>query len=198
MLEGKFISTLNYVELSKSNYKTYSNEYAALIQLIGAELDSFFKVFCGLSDTKKFNIKAYADNIITNYPDVLTQEIEINAYGISFEPFKNWSTQQPGKSLSWWTAFTDIKHNRTRNMNKASLKNVMYILGALCLLEMKYLLTITDGTDEINVPDEESAIFTFKGWPRNFISSIGAEVTLCEDGKYEAIIDGGEIKSPSP
>ncbi len=194
MLEGKFINTLNYVELSKHNYNTYSNEYAALLQSIGAELDSFFKVFCNL---QKSTITDYAKYITTNYPDVLTQEIEINAYGISFEPFKNWSTQQPGKSLSWWTAFTDIKHNRTANINKASLENVMHILGALCLLEMKYLLIITNGTDKINVPDRESAIFTFRRWPRNYISNIGAEVTLSENGEYMTIIDGGEIKSPS-
>ena len=46
LLEEKFIHTLNYVELAKENFGTYSNEYAALIQMIGAELDSFFKVYC--------------------------------------------------------------------------------------------------------------------------------------------------------
>lgn len=180
VLEGKFISTLNYVELSEDNYKTYSNEYAALIQSIGAELDSFFKVFCGLSKSTT-NIKDYATHIIPKYPDILAQEIHVNAYGISFIPFKDWDENQPGKSLAWWTAFTDIKHNRTANMGKASLENVMHILGALCLLEMKYLLLITNGTDEINVPDRESAIFILDKWPRNFISNIGAEVLIDEN-----------------
>lgn len=47
MLEKKFINTTMYVEVSTLNYSTFSNEYASLLQLIGAELDSFFKAYCG-------------------------------------------------------------------------------------------------------------------------------------------------------
>lgn len=46
MLEKKFIHTFSYVELAEGNYNTYSNEYALLLQSIGAELYSFFKVYC--------------------------------------------------------------------------------------------------------------------------------------------------------
>lgn len=42
MLEKKLMTTFNYVGLSTSNFSTFSNEYALLIQSIGAELDSFF------------------------------------------------------------------------------------------------------------------------------------------------------------
>ena len=41
MLEKKFINTTMYVEVSTPNYSTFSYEYASLLQLIGAELDSF-------------------------------------------------------------------------------------------------------------------------------------------------------------
>ena len=41
MLEKKLMTTFNYVGLSTSNFSTFSNEYALLIQSIGAELDSF-------------------------------------------------------------------------------------------------------------------------------------------------------------
>ena len=44
MLEDRFVHTLNYVELSQDNEDVYSNEYAAIIHIIGAEIDSFFKV----------------------------------------------------------------------------------------------------------------------------------------------------------
>lgn len=43
MLEEKFIHTLDFVALSTDNEATYSNEYAGLIQMIGAEMDSFSK-----------------------------------------------------------------------------------------------------------------------------------------------------------
>ena len=45
MLEKRFIGSIEYVALDKKNYPTFSNEYALLIQAIGAELDTVFKVF---------------------------------------------------------------------------------------------------------------------------------------------------------
>ena len=55
MLEKKLMTTFNYVELSTSNFSTFSNEYALLIQSIGAELDSFFKLYCSF-DFNEMNI----------------------------------------------------------------------------------------------------------------------------------------------
>lgn len=43
VLEEKFRNTLNYVELDQDNERTFSNEYALLLQAIGAELDNFLK-----------------------------------------------------------------------------------------------------------------------------------------------------------
>ena len=45
LLENKFIGTLNYVELTKDNFKTYSIEYAHQLLAIGSELDTFFKIY---------------------------------------------------------------------------------------------------------------------------------------------------------
>ena len=189
MLEKKFINTLNYVELSTDNYAVYSDEFANLLQSAGAELDAFFKVFCNLTSGRP-TISDYASCILSNYPEVTTQEVNIHSYGITFKPFGNWKVQQSAKSLTWWDAFTSIKHNRIAAIRKASLENVMNIMGALCFLEMKYLLIITQRTDEVNVPDEESAIFTLKDWPRNFMNSVGFEVTRDDNGKEAIIIDG--------
>ena len=49
VLEEKFKNTLNYIELDWQNAVTFSNEYALLLQSIGAELDNFFKVYCGFA-----------------------------------------------------------------------------------------------------------------------------------------------------
>ena len=56
MLENRLIKTLDCVELSQDNYNTYSNEFAALLQIIGAELDNFFKVYCGFSLSERKTI----------------------------------------------------------------------------------------------------------------------------------------------
>ena len=53
MLEDKFLATVNYVELNQANFQSFSNEYALLLQAIGAELDNFFKVYCGFDPTDR-------------------------------------------------------------------------------------------------------------------------------------------------
>ena len=37
MLEQKLLATQNYVDFDKDNYQTYSNEYALLLQAVGAD-----------------------------------------------------------------------------------------------------------------------------------------------------------------
>lgn len=190
MLEKKFTDTLSYVELSEYNYNTYSDEYAHLLQTAGAELDAFFKVFCahfGLTKDRPC-ITDYACIILQKCHELKTQEVRVPEYGITFAPFQEWDKGKAAKSLCWWEAFTDVKHKRPENKDKASLKNVLYIIGALFILEMKYLLLITNNTEEPNVPDNESGIFYLKDWPRNYIGRIGS---LVRNG--HAYIDSGEI-----
>lgn len=47
------LHALDYVELSESNFSTYSKEFASLIEMIGAELDCFFKIYCEFQPSSK-------------------------------------------------------------------------------------------------------------------------------------------------
>lgn len=188
MLERKFINSLTYVELSVENYDTYSNEFAHLLQAIGAELDAFFKVYCNYNLSDKKTITDYATFVLTEYPEIKTQEICIQGFGLSFAPYDGWNASRPAQSLDWWRAFDNIKHSRVLNKAEASLKNVMFMLGALYLLEIKYLRKITLSTNDIDIPNEESAVFYLKDWPYRY-ASLGNIVAEKVD---DAIgIDGG-------
>lgn len=171
MLEKKFVKTTMYVEVDEDNYATYSNEYASLLQIIGAELDSFFKIYCGYGvDDARKTITDYAQFILAGYPDIKNQEVEVIVGDVVVKPFDNWDATRAGQSLAWWTAFTNIKHNRTGNKKDASLESVLNILSALFLLEMKYLKIISAEQNEPDIPDEESSIFTLKDWSFEYIS----------------------------
>lgn len=171
MLEKKFVETTMYVEVDEDNYATYSNEYASLLQIIGAELDSFFKIYCGYGvDDARKTITDYAQFILAGYPDIKNQEVEVIVGDVVVKPFDNWDATRAGQSLAWWTAFTNIKHNRTGNKKDASLESVLNILSALFLLEMKYLKIISAEQNEPDIPDEESSIFTLKDWSFEYIS----------------------------
>ena len=164
MLEKRFIESIEYVELHVDNYNTFSNGYALLIQVIGAELDTIFKEFCGFNTSDRKNIADYAQYILTSNPDIITRKVVLQEYDIVIQPFQNWDINKPAQTLEWWNAFTDIKHNRYEQLKQAKQENVLNILSALYLLEMMYLKKITENTSEFDVFDESSKLFTLKDW----------------------------------
>lgn len=164
MLEKRFKESIEYVELHKDNFDTFSNGYALLIQTIGAELDTVFKEFCGFNTDERKCISDYAKYILEVNPDIKNHKIIVKDCDIDIQPFANWDVSQAAQSLSWWTAFTDIKHNRYDKIKQANQENVLNILGALCLIEMLFLKKITNETGEFDVFDESSNLFLFKDW----------------------------------
>lgn len=164
MLEKRFIESIEYVELHVDNYNTFSNGYALLIQVIGAELDTIFKEFCGFNTSDRKNIADYAQYILTSNPDIITRKVVLQEYDIVIQPFQNWDINKPAQTLEWWNAFTEIKHNRYEQLKQAKQENVLNILSALYLLEMMYLKKITENTSEFDVFDESSKLFTLKNW----------------------------------
>ena len=174
VLENKLISTIPYVEISKKNLLTFSNEYAALIQTTGAEIDNFFKVFCNFNLTDKKNISDYADYILKSYPNIRNEIVRIPDRKIELKPFEEWDISAPAKSLSWWFNFDTIKHNRADNIEKANQINLLNSLAALFLLEMKYCQMIAEKDSEgkliePDIPDEQSKLFEMKDWEYRFI-----------------------------
>jgi len=164
MLEKRFIESIEYVELHVDNFNTFSNGYALLIQVIGAELDTIFKEFCGFNTSDRKNIADYAQYILTSNPDIITRKVVLQEYDIVIQPFQNWNINKPAQTLEWWNAFTDIKHNRYEQLKQAKQENILNILCALYLMEMMYLKKITTNTSELDVFDESSKLFTLKDW----------------------------------
>lgn len=170
MLEDKFIHTLNYVALSKDNELTFSNEYAGLIQLMGSELDSFFKIYCGFKQNERKKISDYYAKVTQKFPNITTQVIKVPLAKMTVCPFDGWDKEKTAQSLEWWMAFNQIKHSRSKNSKAANQKNTLYCLAALFLLEMDYLHEITKTTGEPNMPDDESSLFFLQDWDRNCVS----------------------------
>lgn len=181
MLEKKFIATTNYVELSPENFSTFSNEYASLLQLIGAELDCFFKVYCGFDPEETKNIFHYANVVLRDYPEIKQQEIELANRDIVIKPFESWDVAKAKQSLIWWEAFDNVKHNRVGKKVEASLENVLNILAALFLLEMKWLKKNCIENAEADIPNEESTLFSLKGWNFQYMSGGDAWIWFVEN-----------------
>ena len=176
-LERDFIKTIEYIELSIDNYSSYSINFARQLQSIGAELDNFFKEYCGFSLADRKNITDYANSIIGasgKYPAIVNQALVVKGFSIEVKPFANWNISTPKQSLKWWEAFDEIKHARKDNMKGASLKNVLNALGGLYILEMKHLSDITEANHDVDIPDQESDLFALKDWSFRHISLASA------------------------
>lgn len=166
LLEKKFIGTLNYVELTKDNFPTYSVEYAHQLLAVGSELDTFFKVFCGFNLSDRGRITEYTRHIVSEYPQIMNQGVEIRNTDITLTPYEEWRSwnSHSGNLLSWWDAYNLVKHNRQENIAKASMENVITSLAALHLIEMKYLQVITEETNEVDEPNDDSELFRLTDW----------------------------------
>ena len=91
-------------------------------------------------------------------------------------PFEKWNIDSPAKSLTWWQAYDDVKHNRSENFVEANQENVLNILGALYLLEMKMFVKVKGFNpitkmEDIPIPSEESKLFGFPTWDNYFFSA---------------------------
>jgi len=158
------MESIEYVELHPSNFSAFSNRYALLIQAIGAELDSLFKFFCGFDLSARKSISYYAGQILQNNPNIVNQKIKLRQFGFEIQPFQGWDATHAAQSLSWWSTFTNIKHNRSAHIQESSQQNTLNILGALYLLEMLCLRKISEATHEPDVYDIRSNLFTLENW----------------------------------
>lgn len=180
-LENRVIQTAGYVSIDPDNYKTFSNEYALLMQAIGGELDAFFKEYCAFNQGDYKTIADYASKVLVDYPGIKSQNITVVGTKVKIHPFDGWNISQAKQSLAWWAAYDDIKHSRYVNIKSANQKNVLDILGGLFLMEMKYLQKITAGKKEPDIPNKISELFSLDGWSFNYVPLNSAM----------ALIDGG-------
>ena len=186
VLEEKFKSTLNYIELDWQNARTFSNEYALLLQSIGAELDNFFKVYCGFAAEERKNMNDYCTFVLSDYSDIVNQKVLMPERDMEFLPYQDWSATNPAQSLAFWNGFCKIKHSRYANIQMANQKNVLYALGALYLLEMKYLSKIAT-SNEPDVPNKKSELFELDNWTYHFTPM--GEMFALIDGEICQIVD---------
>lgn len=170
LLEKSFVEILVYVELDVRNYNTFSYEFVRQLQSIGAEVDSVMKVICAFSSSERKTTKDYYPIIIEKYVDIKIREILVR--DIKINPFEKWEKTDATKSLFWYRAYNEIKHGRTGGFTQANLKNTLYALAALYLLEMYYFREIAK-PNEPDAPRDGSEIFEICNWETHWMSLKG-------------------------
>ena len=182
MLEGKFLNSLNFVMLATDNFGTYSFEFVNQLLTIGSELDVMMKLTSGFQATDRKTISDYAPIILQKLPNITSQEVKVQGLECAIKPFGNLNTQTPS-NLKGWQAYNDVKH-----IKEAKLEYVLNLLACLYILEILNLREISDKTNDLDIPDVNSALFELKGWNYKFTSGNNLVYKLING---DAIIDGG-------
>jgi hypothetical protein len=160
LLERDFIQTDDYVSIDKDNYNTFSNQYIKLLLTTCSEMDSIAELLCGIYKVKiPFGIKNKLDVLVEKYPNLRKYRVNMKyPYDIkNITPMVKFAD-----SVSdWWQAYNDIKHRRAEvneagryNYTKANLKNVLYAMAALYILNRKFY----DSLEDVVKPGEEVLI----------------------------------------
>ena len=185
-LEDLLIRTVDFVALTRDNFATYSNQYASILQLTGAELDAFFKYYV---DPKGRCITDYTKCFIEKHSNLIRQEVKIKDSDILLMPFEKCEDVLQNKPIFWWKAFTNIKHNRIEKFSEANLSNCLNALAALYMLECQCVRDIAKIDGSIDILEPISRLFCLKDWNCNYIPSSKQYIVLSRnisvDGKTE-------------
>lgn len=187
-LESQFENSRRYINFDVSNYSTYSIEYVQLLQAICSEIDVVGKVVAQYNNEdfivdSNTNILKWGFEVQKCFKGIDLKTIYFDN-AIEIVPFRKWKYKKGNtkrrpivlfddtyKTPKWWLDYNSVKHARTsidkdaqiQNYKKANLKNVIYSLGALYILNMILLQNFAglDLDSQKTYSVKESSLFTW-------------------------------------
>lgn len=137
------IEIFRTLEPEPGNFKAYGNSIRELLIIACTEVEYLLK-----SILKSNQITAGNRNLTTNDYVTLLPILKLNHYRVSlplypdlglFSPFENWNQEKPTASLSWYSAYNSVKHDRGNAKNQANLEMLINAVSAIhILLESQY------------------------------------------------------------
>jgi hypothetical protein len=137
-IESDFESTTRYVEVSDTNFSTYSVEYVRILLSACSEIDVIAKMLCErISPSKaRKNINDYRDIITPVCPKLHSMKVLVPRYEMDFQPWLDWGSK---KTPDWWNSYNAVKHQRDTSFPEANLKNtVNSVAGLFCFVLYYY------------------------------------------------------------
>lgn len=146
ILIEKMQELLLFVEPSNEGLKSYSHKARELLFLACSDFESMLKKY---NFGKNERMNDYIE--IMKYIDLSKFKIQLVGYSKSYKcsPFENWNVKDPSKSLSWYYAYNQLKHNIDKNFHLATLENCINAISANIIL-----FTIRYSTNYIYVKDD--------------------------------------------
>ena len=137
-VEDDLLACARYVEFTSQNLPTYSNEFARILMVAGAEVDSVLREMCERLDpsSPSGNITQYCPIVTRAHPYFNRVGLAVQRTHLSITPWANWTKDD---APPWWKAgFNKIKHDRSNHLEQGSLSNALHAVGGLYLAILHY------------------------------------------------------------
>lgn len=162
LIDKDLMNTNRYICHSDNNLNAYSSEFARIILVTCAEIDTVCRLLCKEIDsscdfpddsTRSGDIKEYCRIILTRFPKLPSTEVYFTTIKQNMKPWDGWQTSPNYQSPVWWNDYQFIKHYRHTNFEKAKLKNAFQAVASLFVLLMYLHKTVFHYTRSVETDD---------------------------------------------
>jgi hypothetical protein len=153
-LEDRMEDFLDYVPLDQAHLNVYSLELVSIILETGPEILSSFDLIVFPNQTrfidhftearkklleKEKSLRKNQSLTFTDYSSFLNKSMSLNTKTIEIVGLNAYTLPFKEDYPEWWNVYNKLKHDKYSNLKKATLKNALKALGALCLLKDYYV-----------------------------------------------------------
>jgi hypothetical protein len=147
-LEQDMERTARYIELCHANRDVFSIELAHLLFAAASEVDVLAKCICKriMPNAPCGNIKDYRRiftgaaklpaNDVGYIPSLAKLDVYLPRYGMKLSPWAKWA--KGAENPDWWTSYNNVKHERNRFFQEATLQNALDALAGLLVMNYYY------------------------------------------------------------
>ena len=138
------------VEPGQPNLQAYGHKIRELLLLAAMEVENSWAAvlktngYAGARLTTKDYIKLLAPMLLDSYSLTLRSYPEFPF----ITPFKGWTVKSPTKSLGWYDAYNQTKHNREKFLGIATLERAVHAVGAVAVMFYAQFGYLSNSTDE--------------------------------------------------
>ncbi len=198
VLIQKLQEVLLYVEPATNCLQTYSHKLRELLILACTEFECSMKGYnFGDNERTSDYIK------ILDLVDLKKYKIELAGYSETFQstPFASWNPIEPTKSLPWYYAYTQTKHNRIESFNLATLENCINAICANIIMfairysphslynEMDVCSSLIRNTFALRIEDTEDIYIPIIEGERRYSGAFSSNISFKNGKVLEQIFD---------
>lgn len=146
-VEKDLINTNQFVSHEKDNTFVYSNEFAKIILVAGAEVDVLLQEYCKLHDEPGAGNMKHYSAILKKYEFTeyyTLNEIMFSTPYMEIVPWEGFDPEQPHAGIEWWKNYQSIKHNRFYSFRKANLQTAIRAVASQYFIIQRLSLMVTE------------------------------------------------------